>query len=316
MKLWILFPDEGAFYLGMGRELYEMEKDYRSFCRKAENKLKLPLHSSVFYQQNPFPTHLPDRQGAVMVLSLANFLHFKRSYPQAPELLLCGRGMGLLSALVAAEAISLEAAVGRLQGKPLRARQVKTPNLPVYSLSHSFHTNNMTALTEKEQILKAVETALSEEEPWALPSEYPCLDIGPGREVFDALPNAVISRLDEPGDPQYIWSGFQCKRLWNKDYCAKRLFGIMVSTPNENDSCDGARMDAQEKEMRELLKPLFAQEPESISEEAFVRCVELLRENFAEKHTSSEEVALRFRLLAQETLISLPAGERKESDDA
>lgn len=307
MKLWILFPDEAAFYPGMGRELYELEKDYRSFCKKAEKNLKLPLHSGVFYQQCPFPTHLPDRQGAVMVLSLANFRHFRASYPQASELQLCGRGMGLLSALVAAEALSLEAAAGRLQGKPLRASQVKTPKLPVYSLSHSFGTNNIVALTEKEQILKAVETALTEQEPWALPSDHPCLDIGPGRVAFDALPDALVSRLDEPGDPQYIWAGFQCKRLWNRDYCAKRLFGIMVSTPNENDACDGARLDAQEKEMRELLKPLFAQEPESISEEAFVRCAELLRESFAEKHTSSEEIALRFRLLAQETLISLPA---------
>lgn len=311
MKLWILFPSEGAFYLGMGRELYEMEKDYRSFCRSAERKLKLPLHSGVFYQQSPFPVHLPDRQGAVMVLSLANFQHFRKNYPQAPELLLCGRGMGLLSALVAAEALTLEAAVGRLRGKPLHARHVKTPKLPVYSLSHSFHIDDMVELTEKEQILKAVETALSEQEAWALPLEYPCLDIGPGREAFDALHEKVISRLDEPGDPQYIWASFQCKRLWNKDYCAKRLFGIMVSTPNENDACDGVRLDAQEKEMRELLKPLFAQEPESISEEAFTRCAELLRESFAEKHTSSEEIALRFRLLAQETLIFLPAEVQK-----
>ncbi len=312
MKLWTLFPDEGAFYLGMGRELYEMEKDYRSFCRSAEKALKLPLHRGVFYQQISYPTHLPDRQAAVMVLSLANFRHFCKSYPQAPELLLCGRGIGLLSALVASEAISLRTAVARLQGKPLRARQVNTPKIPVYSLSHSFRNSEMTPLTEAEQILDAVETALSEKEPWTLPTDYPCLDIGPGRQVFDALPEAVISRLDEPGDPQYIWAGFQCRRLWNKDYCAKRLFGIMVSTPNENDHFDGARLDAQEKEMRDLLKPLFAQEPESISEEAFARCAQLLRECFAEKHTPSEEVKLRYRLLAQETLISLPEEQKGE----
>ncbi len=316
MKLWILFPHEDAFYPGMGRELYEMEKDYRDFCTKAEKKLDLPLHSSVFYQEKPFPEHLPDRQGAVMVVSLANFRHFRKTYPQAQELLLCGRGMGLLSALVAAEALSLEAAVGTLRGKPLKARQIQAPKIPVYSLSYSFDTINMAELTDKNQILKAVETALSEKESWNLPLDYPCLDIGPGREVFDALSRGVISRLDEPGDPQYIWSGFQCKRLWNRDYCAKRLFGIMVSTPNENDGCDGDRLDAQEKEMRDLLKPLFAQQPQSISEDAFARCVELLRENFAEKHTSLEEIALRFRLLEQETLISIPVAEGKEGEDA
>ena len=308
MKLWILFPNEEAFYLGMGRELYEIEKDYRRFCKKAESQLKLPLHSGVFYQQKPFPAHLPERQAAVMVLSLANFLHFRRTYQQVSEPLLCGRGMGLLSALVAAEAISLQAAAARLRGKPLKERQIKTPKFPVY-------TADMVELTEQKQILQALEIALQEKEAWQLLSEHPCVDIGPGRQVFDALPDALVTRLDEPGDPQYIWAGFQCKRLFNRDYCAKRLFGIMVSTPNENDAFDGNRLDAQEKEMRELLKPLFTQEPQSVSEEAFLRCVELLRENFAEKRTSSQEIALRLRLLAQETLISLSA-EGKELGDA
>ena len=131
MKHWILFPDEGGFYLGMGRELYEMEKEYRSYCRSAEKKLGLPLHRAVFYRQMPYPAHLPERQAAVMVLSLANFQHFRRTYPQADKLMLCGRGMGLLSALVAAEALTLSAAVGRLRGKRLSARQMKQPKLPV-----------------------------------------------------------------------------------------------------------------------------------------------------------------------------------------
>ena len=307
MKLWILFPHEEAFYPGMGRELYEMVKEYRSFCRKAERSLKLPLHSSVFYQETPFPAHRSERQGAVMVLSLANFHHFRRTYPQSPDLLLCGQGMGLLSALVAAESLTLQAAMGCLRGKPLSLRQIKTPTLPVYV---GTDTLNPVELTEKAQILEAVKNALQAADPLVLPMDHPALDIGPGRVCFDALPQATVARLDEPGDPQYIWSCFQCKRFWNQDYCAKRLFGIMASTPNENDACDGNRLDAQEKEMRDLLKPLFAQEPQSLSEEAFARCVELLRECFEEKHTSAEEIALRFRLLAQETLISIPV--RKE----
>ncbi len=310
MKLWILFPHEEAFYPGMGRELYEMEGEYRSFCKKAERKLDLPLHSSVFYQEKPFPTHLSERRGAVMVVSLANFHHFRRTYPHGPELILMGQGMGLLSALVAAEALTPEAAVGRLRGKPLTARQIKAPKLPVYGCSTD-HVD-FTELKEKQEILSAIDRALQQNDALELPIEYPCLDIGPGRVCFDMLPQAVIARLDEPGDPQYIWAGFQCKRLWNRDYCAKRLFGIMASTPNDNDNCDGNRLDAQEKEIRDLLKPLFAPEPQSLSEEAYLRCVELLRENFAEKHTPPEEIALRFRLLEQETLISIPPVEGKE----
>ncbi len=308
MKHWILFPDEGGFYLGMGRELYEIDKEYRAYCRSAEKKLKLPLHRAVFYREMPYSEALPERQAAVMVLSLANFGMLRRSFPQTQELALCGHGMGLLSALVAAEALPLSAAVGRLRGKRLSVRQVKLPRLPVFSMT-------VGELSDKTKILEAVETALQEEEAWALPEEHPCVDIGPGRVCFDALPEAVVARLDEPGDPQYIWSLFQTKRLWNRDYCAKRLFGIMTSTPNENDDCDGKRLDAQEKEMRELLKPLFAQEPQSLSDEAFARCAELLRENFEEKQTLHEEIELRPRLLAQETLIFLPA-QGKEATDA
>lgn len=299
MTHWILFPHEDAFYPGMGRELYEQEDEYRSFCKKAEKSLRLPLHRSVFYQETPFPSYLVDRQSAVAVISLANFYHFRKSFPNAGDLLLCGQGMGLLTALVAAEAISLQTAVGRLRGKRLSARQISIPNLPVYSLT-------LGELKDSEQILKAVELALREREVWKLPEAHPCLDIGPGRVCVDALPESIVARLDEPGDPQYIWSLFQTKRLWNKDYCAKRLFGIATATPNENDNCDGKRLDAQEKEFRELLRPLFAQPPASISEEVFARCAELLRENFAEKCTPAEEIALRFRLLAQETLILLP----------
>lgn len=308
MKHWIVFPDEGGFYVGMGRELYEIEKEYRAYCRSAEKKLKLPLHHAVFYRDMEYPAHLSERQAAVMVLSLANYEQLCRTYPQAGERMLCGRGMGLLSALVAAKSLSLSAAVGRLRGKRLSARQVKLPELPVYSMS-------VGRLREKKQIIEAIETALREEEAWSLPEEHPCVDIGPGRVCFDALPEATVARLDEPGDPQYIWSGFQTKRLWSRDYCAKRLFGIMVATPNENEACDGKRLDAQEKEMRELLRPLYEQEPKSITDEAFARCVVLLRENFAEKHTPIEEIKLRLRLLAQETLILL-ASQGKETADA
>ncbi len=302
MKYWILFPHEQAFYLGMGRELYEQEKGYRSFCRKAERKLSLPLHRSLFYQEMPYPEHLCERQAAVMVVSLANFQLFRETYPEAGTLLLSGQGMGLLTALVAAEALSLEAAVGRLRGKALSSRQIQAPKLPVYSLSRG-------AITEKDQILEAVETALREKEPWVLPEEYPALDIGPGRVCFDALQQNLISRLDEPGDPQFIWAGFHSRRLWNRDYCAKRILGVVAATPNENDACDGKRLDAQEKELRDLLQPLFAQSPQSVSQEAFDRCVEIMRESFKEKKTPAEEIAQRFRLLEQETLIPFPAKE-------
>ena len=67
---------------------------------------------------------------------------------------------------------------------------------------------------------------------------------------------------------------------------------------------------------RQLLKPLFEQPAGSLSAESFDRCVALLKEVFEEKHTPAEEIALRFRLLEQETLISLSMGEEKEADHA
>ncbi len=319
MKHWILFPHELAFYPGMGRELYEMEKEYRSFCRGAERKLSLPLHRALFYQEAPYPEHLYERRGAVMVVSLANFRHYRKAYPEAGEVLLTGQGMGLLTALVAAEAISMDAAAERLRGRKLPLSRIHTPKLPVYCLTHGL-------LEEKEQIAKAVECAMESIEPLILTQALPCLDIGPGRVCFDAQPMLAgntasptklpVSRLDEPGDPQYIWAGFQLHRLWSKDYCAKRLFGIAAATPNRNDACDGKRLDAQEKEMRQLLKPLFEQPAGSLSAEGFDRCFALLKEVFEEKHTPAEEIALRFRLLEQETLISLSMGEEKEADHA
>ncbi|MBE6927021.1 MAG: hypothetical protein E7467_00790 [Ruminococcaceae bacterium] len=303
MKHWIMFPDEGGFYLGMERELYEMIPEYRKFCRKAERALKLPLHDALFYQHEAYPQRLSERQGAVVVVSLANFELLRRLYPEAGELMLCGRGIGLLSALVAAQALSLSSAAGCLNGKKLSARQVRKPALPVYSLSKG-------ELTEAGQIIEAVELALREKESWELPEDYPCLDIGPGRVCFDAQPRCegkpcVIARLDEPGDPQYIWSGIHTKRLWSRDYCAKRMFGVLVATPNENENSDSKRLIEIEKEMRELLRPLYAQEPQSLSVESFERCVALLRENFTIKHTSAEEIRQRIAMLENETLISV-----------
>lgn len=308
MKHWILFPDENAFYSGMGRELYELDKDYRAFCRKAEKQLKIPLHHALFYHDAPYPEHLYERQTAVMVVGLANYNYYRKIYPEADSVILCGRGMGLLTALVAAEAITLNAAANRLQSGKLPTLRIRPPKLPVYSLTHG-------ELKEKEPIAEAVADALREKEDFVLPEPYPCLDIGPGRIWFDALlkpagnsrkpVNQPVARLDEPGDPQFIWSGFQCRRLWNRDYCAKRMFGVAVSTPNRNDADDNGRADGQEKEMRELLKPLFSQPPQSLSPESFDRCHALLREIFAEKHTGKEEIDMRFRLLEQETLIPL-----------
>ncbi len=302
MKQWILFPKEDAFYIGMGRELYEMDQDYRSFCRSAEKALKLPLHKALFYREAPYPAPMYYRQAAVMTISLANFRLFRKTYPAAKQLLLCGQGMGLLTALVAAEALSLETAAGCLRGKLLSPRQLREPKLPVYARTQGW-------LRKKDAIVKAVAEALQESAPWALPEEQPCLDIGPGRTCFDALSQGIIARMDEPGDPQYLWSGIQCKRLWNRDYCAKRLFGIFTATPNRNHTGSGDKLHKQENELRKLLEPLFAQPPQSISQEVFDRCLTILRESFTEKHTPMEEITQRFRLLEQETLISLPIEE-------
>ena len=303
MKHWIMFPDEGGFYLGMEREIYEAIPEYRKFCRKSERSLKLPLHNALFYQHEAYPQRLSDRQGAVMVVSLANFDLLCRTYTVANELLLCGSGMGLLSALVAAKALSLSAAVECLNGKKLSVRQVRKPELPVYSLSKG-------ELTDAKDIIEAVELALHKKESWVLPEDHPCLDIGPGRVCFDAQPQCegkpcMVARLDEPGDPQYIWAGISMKRLWNRDYCAKRMFGVMVATPNENENSDSKRLVAIEKEMRELLQPLYSREPQSLSAESFDRCVALLSENFTIKHTSTEEICQRVRMLENETLISV-----------
>lgn len=105
----ILFPGQGAQYIGMGRDLARDYRAAREVFRRADDALEVKLSSICFAGEQPELDRTEITQPAVLTVSIAVWEVLKEEGVSAE--MAAGLSLGEYSALVAAGALNLETAV-------------------------------------------------------------------------------------------------------------------------------------------------------------------------------------------------------------
>ncbi|HVP38351.1 MAG TPA: ACP S-malonyltransferase [Candidatus Saccharimonadales bacterium] len=126
MKTALLFPGQGAQYVGMGRGLHDAFPEAREVFERADAALGLPLSRLLFEGPEAELRLTHNTQPAILVHSIAAWAAARALLP--PAQFAAGHSLGEYSALVAAGALQFEDAVRvvRVRGElMLRAGQVR-----------------------------------------------------------------------------------------------------------------------------------------------------------------------------------------------
>lgn len=123
MTLAWIFPGQGTQFVGMGKALYDESPAARAVFDRADDALGESLSGLCFDGPEADLVLTQNTQPAVLVNSIAALAALREAYPdlEAPSAT-AGHSLGEYSALVAAEALSLEDAVRlvRLRGRAMQ----------------------------------------------------------------------------------------------------------------------------------------------------------------------------------------------------
>lgn len=106
-KLAIIFPGQGSQYIGMGKPAYEAHASIRSLFDQASHLLQLDFKHLCFEGQAAELNRTENTQPALLLCSVAAYQVFRKQTGLTPAWL-AGHSLGELSALVCAEALSVD----------------------------------------------------------------------------------------------------------------------------------------------------------------------------------------------------------------
>ncbi|NLP17482.1 MAG: ACP S-malonyltransferase [Firmicutes bacterium] len=125
-KIALLFPGQGAQYIGMGQELAEQYSEAKAIFREADDALGFPLGRLCFEGPEEELMLTINTQPAVVAVSLACLAAF-RGRAQVPTTAVAGLSLGEYSALVAAGSISCGTAVALVRKRGEFMQEVIPP---------------------------------------------------------------------------------------------------------------------------------------------------------------------------------------------
>lgn len=123
MKIAWCFPGQGAQFVGMGKELYEVSRAARDVFDRADRALGEPISRLCFEGPEAELTLTKNTQPAIVTMSLAVLAALRERVPNLPPpAFAAGHSLGEYSALVASGALRLEDAVPlvRLRGEAMQ----------------------------------------------------------------------------------------------------------------------------------------------------------------------------------------------------
>lgn len=103
----MLFSGQGSQYVGMGRKLYDQHDSVKSLFDSASRTLELDMRQLCFEGPAEVLNQTENTQPALLLCSIAEYRIFLERTGLSPALL-AGHSLGELSALVAADAMSLD----------------------------------------------------------------------------------------------------------------------------------------------------------------------------------------------------------------
>lgn len=123
MSIAWLFPGQGAQKVGMGKALYEQSPEAKEIFDRADEALGFSISQMCFEGPDSDLVLTKNTQPAIVTVSVAALAALRAAEPSLPApAFVAGHSLGEYSALVAAEALSLEDAVRlvHLRGKAMQ----------------------------------------------------------------------------------------------------------------------------------------------------------------------------------------------------
>ncbi|SFS08582.1 ACP S-malonyltransferase [Anaeromicropila populeti] len=308
MNLAIVFPNEDSFYRRMGIEIYENFESFQNLLKRAEKYSRMKLKDVLIYENCDYDWDIVSKRVAVLLTSIGFYQIWKEIYQTECDTLI-GYGTGYLAALVCEGVLKEQDAISMLQKKKVNSGAVvETASSKTICLSKGRLPQS------KQDILEEIEYCL-----WNTPDDRKwneiiqkmdgklLLEIGPDHKLSDRLQNVscgAFTWLDREGDSAYILENFQMKKFFNRQYGVRRLLAVIASTQNYN-----PEEESQEKilecysAVKKVLDVSLQGGGTKISDDDWNLCVEKVKENFAIKRTTKDEIKKRLEKLEKETFI-------------
>jgi hypothetical protein len=282
MKLIFHFPDDTAFFPGIGRDVYENFPE----IRKQLNRLRLFARVDVkefIYPENKEEWSKDTKNLAVLISCAAIYTAWSRKTGFTADLMY-GKDIGGICALVCKRKLSLLHAVRRV-------RSGKMSNPFYISESDCIHDSYSKTLEDNVIIDFFMPQNQSIEEIQRKHTE--------GLHIY----------LDDPQDSSFVLDNILEKKLFNYLYASRRLQGIAVACQNHAESPQAFELvDTAYKELSEKVRTGLKNQHENgetVDEQFFIECTGLLERILEAKKVDKNDVSGQLLRLQNETAINM-----------
>lgn len=178
MSVAYLFPGQGSQFVGMGKEHYESDAQFKTLVDQANDILKFDLKSILFEGPQDLLTQTENTQPAIFLHSVALY----STLDSNPDMV-AGHSLGEFSALVASGAVKFEDALKIVRNRGLLMQKAGELN-----------PGTMAAIIgmEDEKVDEICARVTKEKGLYVVPANYNC----PGQLVISGYIEAVKEAVD------------------------------------------------------------------------------------------------------------------------